>query len=93
MKGSYSNKNSLINEIASSSLFEEGAYKYDSGGIPTNIIDLTYESVLDFYKNIIHLKTVKYFYAATLRLKKNLNFIEKYIIRPYKKKKAMFLLT
>ncbi|MCD2417069.1 insulinase family protein, partial [Borreliella burgdorferi] len=88
MKGSYSNKNSLINEIVSSSLFEEGAYKYDSGGIPTNIIDLTYESFLDFYKKYYTLENCKIFLCGNTQTEKNLNFIEKYIIRPYKKEKS-----
>ncbi|WNY66604.1 insulinase family protein [Borreliella lusitaniae] len=88
MKGSYSNKNSLINEIANSSLFEEGAYKYDSGGIPTNIIDLTYESFLDFYKKYYTLENCKIFLCGNIQTEKNLNFIEKYIIRPYKKEKS-----
>ncbi|AHH13724.1 insulinase family protein [Borrelia hermsii] len=87
MKGNYSNKNSLINEIAINSLFCEGTYKYDSGGNPINIIDLTYEEFIEFYKKHYTLENCKIFLFGNIETNKNLNFIEKYIIRPYTKEK------
>ncbi|AAX16743.1 insulinase family protein [Borrelia hermsii] len=87
MKGNYSNKNSLINEIATNSLFCEGTYKYDSGGNPINIIDLTYEEFIEFYNKHYTLENCKIFLFGNIETNKNLNFIEKYIIRPYTKEK------
>ncbi|AHH08190.1 Metalloprotease, insulinase family protein [Borrelia anserina BA2] len=87
MKGNYSNKNSLINEIAINSLFCEGTYQYDSGGNPINIIDLTYEELIEFYKKHYTLENCKIFLFGNIDTNKNLNFIEKYIIRPYTKEK------
>ncbi|AWG42619.1 peptidase M16 [Candidatus Borreliella tachyglossi] len=87
MKGNYSSKNSLINEIAISSLFYEGTYQYDSGGNPINIIDLTYEEFIEFYNKHYTLENCKIFLFGNIDTDKNLNFIEKYIIRPYKKEK------
>ncbi|BCR21664.1 insulinase family protein [Borrelia sp. HM] len=87
MKGNYSNKNSLINELATNSLFCEGTYQYDSGGNPINIIDLTYEEFIEFYNKHYTLENCKIFLFGNIDTNKNLNFIEKYIIRPYQKKK------
>ncbi|AHH12243.1 Metalloprotease, insulinase family protein [Borrelia hermsii YBT] len=87
MKGNYSDKNSLINEIATNSLFCEGTYKYDSGGNPINIIDLTYEEFIEFYNKHYTLENCKIFLFGNIETNKNLNFIEKYIIRPYTKEK------
>ncbi|BDU63095.1 hypothetical protein BOFE_06350 [Candidatus Borrelia fainii] len=87
MKGNYSNKNSLINEIAINSLFSEGTYQYDSGGNPINIIDLTYEEFIEFYRKHYTLENCKIFLFGNIETNKNLNFIEKYIIRPYTKEK------
>ncbi|AHH10389.1 insulinase family protein [Borrelia coriaceae] len=88
MKGNYSNKNSLINEIATNSLFSEGTYQYDSGGNPINIIDLTYEEFIEFYKKHYTLENCKIFLFGNIDTNKNLNFIEKYILRPYTKTKS-----
>ncbi|UER67419.1 insulinase family protein [Borrelia sp. BU AG58] len=88
MKGVYSSKNSLINEISTNSLFCEGTYKYDSGGNPVDIIDLTYEEFIKFYKKHYTLENCKIFLFGNIETDKNLNFIEKYIIRPYKKEKS-----
>ncbi|ASQ29034.1 hypothetical protein CDQ96_01105 [Borrelia miyamotoi] len=87
MKGNYSNKNSLINELATNSLFCENTYQYDSGGNPINIIDLTYEEFIEFYNKHYTLENCKIFLFGNIDTNKNLNFIEKYIIRPYKKEK------
>ncbi|AYE36115.1 peptidase M16 [Borrelia turcica IST7] len=87
MKGIYSSRNSLINEISTNSLFCEGTYKYDSGGNPVNIIDLTYEEFIEFYNKHYTLENCKIFLFGNIETDKNLNFIEKYIIRPYKKEK------
>ncbi|WP_024654036.1 insulinase family protein [Borrelia persica] len=88
MKGNYSSKNSLINEIATNSLFSQGPYQYDSGGNPINIIDLTYEEFIEFYKKHYTLKNCKIFLFGNIDTNKNLNFIEKYIIRPNTNKKS-----
>ncbi|AHE62561.1 insulinase family protein [Borrelia parkeri] len=87
MKGNYSNKNSLINEIATNSLFSEGTYQYDSGGNPIDIIDLTYKEFIEFYRKHYTLENCKIFLFGNIDTNKNLNFIEKYIIRPYTKEK------
>ncbi|UGQ17032.1 insulinase family protein [Borrelia sp. RT1S] len=88
MKGIYSSKNSLINEICTNSLFCEGTYKYDSGGNPVDIIDLTYEEFIQFYERHYTLNNCKIFLFGNIETDKNFNFIEKYIIRPYKKEKS-----
>ncbi|ACH94479.1 insulinase family protein [Borrelia recurrentis] len=88
MKGNYSSKNSLINEISTNSLFSKGPYQYDSGGNPINIIDLTYEEFIEFYKKYYTLENCKIFLFGNIDTNKNLNFIEKYIIRPCTNKKS-----
>lgn len=54
MKGNYSSPDGLIGRYAERSLFPDTAYRYDSGGDPVNIPDLTYEQFTAFHRRYYH---------------------------------------
>jgi hypothetical protein len=47
MKGALSDSDSVLYDALSSAMFPDTTYVYESGGIPANIPDLTYEAFLD----------------------------------------------
>lgn len=54
MKGAYSDLDSLIGRSGFSSLFEDSVYRFDSGGNPAEIPELTYERFRNFYETYYH---------------------------------------
>ena len=54
MKGVYSSPDDVLSRQTFVSLFPDTAYKNESGGIPSQIPDLTYEEFLDYHKNYYH---------------------------------------
>lgn len=50
MKGSYSSPQVLLSNTINQSLFNDNSYKFESGGNPDSIPDLTYEKFLKAYK-------------------------------------------
>jgi hypothetical protein len=54
MKGVFSNPKSKISRNTFSSLFSDNEYKFESGGDPKAIIELSYEDLLDYYNKYYH---------------------------------------
>jgi Zn-dependent M16 (insulinase) family peptidase len=54
MKGAYSSPDNLLGRYTQQSLFPDNAYGVDSGGDPTRIPDLTYESFKQFHAQYYH---------------------------------------
>ncbi|WP_291319929.1 insulinase family protein, partial [Desulfonatronospira sp.] len=54
MKGAYSSPESLLAEYSQQSLYPEGTYGLDSGGVPEEILNLTYEDFVQFHKRYYH---------------------------------------
>ncbi|MBX4264208.1 insulinase family protein [Clostridium estertheticum] len=50
MKGSYSSPQVLLSNTINQSLFNDNSYKFESGGNPDNIPDLTYEKFIKTYQ-------------------------------------------
>lgn len=61
MKGALSDPESLLGEAISRSVFGKTTYGFESGGLPSAILDLTYESFLDFHRKYYHPSNA-YFY-------------------------------
>lgn len=51
MKGNYGNINYAASENVKKSLFKDTNQKYNAGGIPDSILDLSYDEFLNTYKN------------------------------------------
>jgi len=54
MKNASMNKESILYNSIKKSLYPDTYYKYVSGGVPCSITKLTYEEVVEFYKNTYH---------------------------------------
>ena len=54
MKGAFSSADDLLEREILNSLYPDTAYRYESGGDPKNIPDLTYEEFLDFHSKYYH---------------------------------------
>lgn len=53
MKGALSDPESLLSGAISRSIFGKTTYGYESGGLPAAIPDLTYESFLNFHREVL----------------------------------------
>ncbi|HDZ23951.1 MAG TPA: peptidase M16, partial [Desulfobacteraceae bacterium] len=77
MKGAYSNPDSIAGEFAYRSLFPDNEYKYDSGGEPSAIPDLSYEEFVEFHKKYYHPSNCKIFLYGNISTERHLDFLEK----------------
>lgn len=50
MKGALSEPDSVLYDALSASLFPDTTYRWESGGVPSSIVDLTYERFLDDHR-------------------------------------------
>lgn len=87
MKGNYSSPERILNRGIVQSLFPDTSYKYDAGGYPDNIPDLTYENFLKTYKENYSPSNSYFFLSGNLDITKTLRFIgEEYLNNFHKKK-------
>ncbi len=54
MKGALSDPESRLSDIIAQSMFGNTTYGFESGGVPAEIPDLTYEDFLDFHRKCYH---------------------------------------
>ncbi len=77
MKGSYSDPAAILDEYSRRTLFPDTAYKYDSGGVPDAIPDLTYEQFRAFHKKYYSPSNCRIFLYGNIDTEKQLEFLEK----------------
>ena len=77
MKGSYSDQAAILDEYSRRTLFPDTAYRYDSGGVPDAITELTYEQFLAFHKKYYSPSNCRIFLYGNIDTEKQLEFIEK----------------
>ena len=77
MKGSYSDPAAILDEYSRRTLFPDTAYKYDSGGVPDAITELTYEQFLAFHKKYYSPSNCRIFLYGNIDTEKQLEFLEK----------------
>ncbi len=71
MKGAYSDADAIIDRKVKQVLYPNTCYQYDSGGVPEEIVNLTYEEFLGYHKKMYH-PSNSYIY-----LYGNMNMVEK----------------
>ena len=54
MRGAHSSPDNLLIEFSKQSLFPDSPYRYESGGDPEEIIELSFEKFIDFHQNYYH---------------------------------------
>ncbi|MDF1514602.1 MAG: insulinase family protein, partial [Anaerolineae bacterium] len=62
MKGAFSSPDSLISRYSEQSLFPENAYRFESGGDPVDIPNLTYEQFKRFHQTYYHPSNARIFF-------------------------------
>ncbi len=79
MKGAYSSSEHLIHEYSQQVLFPDTIYKFDSGGHPEKIPELTYEEFLSFHKTYYHPSNSKIFFYGNDDPKNRLEILHEYL--------------
>ena len=62
MKGALSDPNSVLYDELQAALFPDTAYRFESGGTPRAIPDLTYEAFYDFHSRYYHPSNARFFF-------------------------------
>lgn len=80
MKGSFSSFDSIVGDWSYRSLFEKAQYRFESGGSPESIPQLTYEQFVDFHKTYYHPSNCRVFLYGNIPTEEQLRFLqEKYL--------------
>lgn len=81
MKGAMSDADEIIDEKLSAMIFPDNCYRFNSGGAPEAIPDLTYEQFVDTYKRFYHPSNSRIFLDGTVPLDATLEMIDGYLSR------------
>ncbi|RRD94821.1 insulinase family protein [Clostridiales bacterium COT073_COT-073] len=79
MKGAFSTPEQLLNRNIQTALFPNHPYGNDSGGIPEEIPDLTYEDFLDFHRKHYHPSNSYIFYCGDIDVEAELSRLHGYL--------------
>ncbi len=79
MKGVYSSADIMLDEYSLRSLFPDTIYKYDSGGDPKEIPNLTYEDFLRFHRRFYHPSNSFIWFYGDDNPEQRLIFIDEYL--------------
>jgi len=79
MKGAMSSTNSIMAETIKQSLFSNSPYKYNSGGEPLEIPNLTHQNLINFHKKYYNPSNAFFYSYGNFNLEKTLIFIERRI--------------
>lgn len=85
MKGAFSDPERILSNVISKSLFKNSAYKYESGGDPEYITDLTYDEFLDFHKKYYHPSNSYIYLYGDMDIEKYLKKIDEEYLSKYNK--------
>lgn len=76
MKGNYSDHDSIVGEWSYRSLFPDSPYRFDSGGEPASIRELTYDRFVEYHRRWYHPSNCLIFLYGNIPTSKSLNLIE-----------------
>jgi presequence protease len=85
MKGAYSNPERELGYQIQKNLFPDNAYRFSSGGYPSEIPTLTYQDFINFHKKYYHPSNSYIFLYGNGDLGKELAFIDKEYLSKYDK--------
>ena len=75
MKGSFSSFDSIVGDWSYRSLFDKAQYRYESGGSPQAIPQLSYEQFVDFHQNYYHPSNCRVFLYGNIPTEEQLRFL------------------
>jgi presequence protease len=76
MKGNYATHENILGEWAYRSLFPDTPYRFDSGGEPGAILDLSYQDFLNYHERYYHPSNCKIFLYGNIATQRYLDFFE-----------------
>ncbi|HUX21324.1 MAG TPA: insulinase family protein, partial [Spirochaetia bacterium] len=76
MLGNYGDIDSIVGEWSYRSLFPDSPYRFDSGGEPESIPDLTYQEFKQFHESYYHPSNCLIFLYGNIPTERQLEFIE-----------------
>lgn len=79
MKGAMSGVDDRIEQGINQLLFPDNCYRFNSGGDPAVIPDLTYEQFVETYKRFYHPSNARFFLDGDIPLEKTLEMINSYL--------------
>lgn len=79
MKGLYSSPDKLVNEYSLRSIFPDNSYRFDPGGEPLQIPNLTFEQFINFHKRYYQPSNSKIFIYGDCSLKESLAVVNGYL--------------
>lgn len=79
MKGAMSGVDDRIEQGINSLLFPDNCYRFNSGGDPAVIPDLTYEQFVETYRRFYHPSNARFFLDGDIPLEKTLDMIHSYL--------------
>lgn len=85
MKGAMGSVSARLNEAINSALFPDLTYGQNAGGNPKDIPTLTYEELVDFYRQYYHPSRCLFFFYGNMPLVTHLDFIEKHALKGIEK--------
>lgn len=84
MKGNNSSPQVILANIINNSLFNDSSYRFESGGNPDNIPDLTYEKFIETYKKYYVPSNSSIYLYGKLDIKNTLKFMNDNYLKKFK---------
>lgn len=81
MKGSMANPDHRLEESLFESLFSDLSYRFNSGGNPTDIRNLTYNDLKTFHEKFYHPSQALFYFYGNLPLEGHLDFLEEKVLK------------
>ncbi len=81
MKGAMSAMDDRIEQGICRLVFPDNCYRFNSGGDPARIPDLTYEAYVEAYRRFYHPSNARFFLDGSVPLGRTLELIDSYLIR------------
>lgn len=79
MRGATSDPERILDNEINKSLFKTSCYRYDSGGDPDDIPNLTYEDFISFYKKYYHPSNSYIYVYGDINIEENLQMLNEYL--------------
>jgi Zn-dependent M16 (insulinase) family peptidase len=79
MKGNYSSPEMVLARLAQNSLYPDITYRFDSGGNPKDIPDLTYEQFKSFHARYYHPSNARFFFFGDDDPSERLRLLDAYL--------------
>ncbi|MDD6161022.1 MAG: insulinase family protein [Oscillospiraceae bacterium] len=92
MKGAMSDVDAIVEMEVDGLLFPDTCYRFNSGGDPAHIPDLSYEQYVDTYRRFYHPSNARFFLDGSVPLDETLEMIDSYLSR-YERSGEKHILT